>query len=157
MDSSGLGYSERKRVKAAYMSFLEQFEADCFVTLVTNDDGTIEGMRALIRNFLARVDRKMLGNAWLERPRDERTDGVFFIEHVSSNIHAHGLVRMAKNDKVNVQNHCQNVWGKLCPSGSVLIETPDSERKVAFYITKEFVGGRFADDQIVLTRELMPF
>lgn len=157
MGSSEYSYSERKCMKTAYMSFLDQFEADSYVTLVTNDDGTVEGMRALIRDFLARLDRKMLGNAWLERPQDERTDGVFVIEHVSSNIHAHGLVRMAKNDKIDIQEHCKAIWAKLCPGGSVLIETPDSVQKVASYISKEFVGARFSDEQIVLTRELMRF
>ena len=112
-------------------------------------------MRALVRDFLGRLDRKMLGNAWLERPQHERTDGVFVIEHVSSNIHAHGLVRMAKNDKIDVQEHCKAIWAKLCPGGSVLIEPPRNVKDVASYISKEFAGGRFGDEQIVLARDFM--
>lgn len=150
-------YNERKQLKEAYMDLMDDFQPNSFITLATNGDGTIEGMRDLVKDFLARLDRKILGNAWLERPIHERTDGVFIIEHVTSNIHAHGLVRLAKNDNVDVEAHCKSVWGKLCPGGSVLMEPPSSTHAVARYISKESTGICFLDDQLIITREFMPF
>jgi hypothetical protein len=39
------------------------------------------------------MDRKLLGHTWHEAPAAERTNGVFFVEHVASHTHQHGLLR----------------------------------------------------------------
>lgn len=80
-------------LRAAYVDLCRGIDVQYSVTLASNQDGTIAGIRKRARDFCARMDRKLLGPSWSKKPAEQRTDGVFFIEHVASNIHLHGLLR----------------------------------------------------------------
>lgn len=63
-----------------------------FVTLTFNRDATLRGMRHQIARFHARLDDAIHGRDWSRHPSSIRTNAFWFVEHLGSNAHAHGLL-----------------------------------------------------------------
>lgn len=142
-------------LRPAYVDLCRSMDLQYFVTLVTNRDGTMDGIRRRARDYCARMDRKLLGHLWHKRPATERTDGVFFIEHVASNIHLHGLLRFPSGNEEELRMTSEVVWKKICPSGSVRLTDTGTLPDAVRYCTKEFLFPDYSDAQIVFLRELM--
>lgn len=118
-------------------------------------------MRNLVGAFFGRMDRYYLGENWLNLPVTDRTDGIGFIEHTDSNIHAHVLARFSNLEKRG------NVWGRnlmaihywrnLCESGSVVIKPIYDLNGLAHYCSKELKYAFHNDvEQIIFLREFFP-
>ena len=139
--------------REAYKQFIaERVELDTFVTLVTNKTYDTPKMQKALKDFLARLDRELLGSQWAKKPMNVRTDGIIFIEHVASNTHAHGILRLPAqhaDDMRDVNALIAEVWGKLAPAGNVDIQVIDDRVGCGDYCTKEMKYGHFREDQIV--------
>ncbi len=76
-----------------------------FVTLVFNRAITTKGALEALRDFHARVDRKLLGHDWCKRA-GRRTRYVAVLENVETNLHIH-LLAVPADGK----------WWKFCKAG----------------------------------------
>lgn len=142
-----------KATSCAYIDLCGQLAPNFFVTLARNMTASKESVSRLVRDFCARMNRKLLGHTWTMTAASERS--VFFIEHVTSNIHAHGPIRIPSCDGVDVGALSEGIWPKLCPGGSVVVMPINDVTGCASYCTKEMRDFRFGDDQIVLMREFI--
>lgn len=145
----------RRQLRESYIELALSFEPNFAVTLVTNQYLTTNGMRKLIKGYCARMDNVLLGKEWASAPARQRIDGTFFIEHTASNIHAHGLLRFPSGKPMGLQRISDLVWMKLCPAGSVVVESLWDDGRFADYSTKEMIKPSYDGDQIVLVRDFM--
>lgn len=145
----------RNELRAAYAKLCHGIDVQYFVTLSTHRDGTIGGMRRLARDYCARMDRKLLGHTWTTMPAAERTDGLFFIEHVASNIHLHGLLKFPKGTPEKLEMMTGLIWSKLVPSGTIDFQSIDDLPGALRYVLKEEKLSHYSSDQLLLARDLM--
>lgn len=110
------------------------------LTLNFNSDSGILVARRQIGELFARVDRKLLGTRF-HRKRDLRTTGVFFFEHVESNLHAHGLIEVRPDRldafKTLFEESASETWADVCTSGTCWLDDLTNIRAAAYYDTKE--------------------
>jgi hypothetical protein len=144
-----------KRLREAYKEFAVGFDANEMVTLATNQDGNIEKMRKLVDAFAVRMDRWALGRFYHTLPISKRANGIFFVEHVSSNIHAHGLVHFPYGSGLSRLLKASEFWRSLCPSGSIDVQLVQSVEGIANYVTKEMKWDRYDSDQVILLADRM--
>lgn len=145
----------RTELRRAWLELCCRAETDTMVTLATNQPWEISRMRSLVRSYSARMDDWGLGSQWSQRPRGERLDGIFFIEHVGTNIHAHGLVHFPYGGPIGLRLASEDQWAKLCPSGSIDITPIDWVYGCANYCTKEMQCWSYSSDQVILLTEFM--
>lgn len=112
-------------------------------------------MTHLIGEFLARIDRALLGRKWSRLPPDQRTDGLFFIEHTDTNIHAHGLLRFPDVRTLDLKALTKEKWIKLTEAGDTDFQALYDAERCLEYCTKEMASVRFTSDQVVVARQLM--
>lgn len=145
----------REKLRAAYVRLCEDLEPTYFVTLATNQDGSIQGIRKSAKDFCGRVDRKLLGPDWAKKLAAYRTDGVFFIEHTRSNIHLHGLLRFPSGNPEGLRMTSALVWKTICPSGTIDFQSIYDLPRGVSYCMKELLLRGYSDEQFFLLRELM--
>jgi hypothetical protein len=145
----------RKEMRRAWIDLCARQEPDMMLTLATNQPWDIPRMHSLVRSFAARMDAWGLGSTWFKQAPSNRFNGVFFIEHVGTNIHAHGLVHFPYGNPIGVRLASEGHWAKLCPSGSVDVAPIDWIYGCATYCTKEMQSWSYNDDQIVLLAKFM--
>lgn len=145
-----------RELRDAYVELMARtIQPNGFLTLVTNGEGSTIGMRKNLKNLLARIDWSLLGPKWQKQPKDERTEGVFILEHVEGKIHAHGMLRLPPYDENNIHMIIGTHWATLCPGGnSLLLPIGDAARR-AGYCTKEMSLPWFSGDQVVCTWDFM--
>lgn len=142
---------------AAYNQLCKQLQPNTFITLATNQHMPADRLKKNIGAFFGRMDRWYLGHTWLDQPKTMRTDGIGFIEHSSSNIHAHMLVRFEKGNNWGRALKGKHFWNQLCESGSIDVQPVNSIENLAGYCTKEMRYRNYDDcKQIVLLRDFMP-
>jgi hypothetical protein len=112
-------------------------------------------MAHLIGEFLAMMDRALLGRNWSRLPADERTDGIFIIEHTDTNIHAHGLLRFPEAKTLDLNNLTKGKWDKLTEAGDADYRALYDTQRCIAYCTKEITAFSFNPDQVVLARQFM--
>lgn len=144
-----------REFREAYVELCRGIDVQYFVTLATNRDGTIGGARKLAKDYCARIDRKLLGHEWTATPANERTDGVFFVEHVASNIHLHGLLKFPKGTPEKLKVMSGLIWKKLCPAGTVDFQSIYDLPGALRYVLKEQKLSHYEGDQLFLARDLM--
>lgn len=147
-------YSYRQ-LRAAYVELASKnIAADTFITLVTNETWELPKMRQAIKHFLGRADHSLLGRKWWKQPLDCRAEGIFFIEHVTSNTHAHGLLRLPvrhPDDQRDMKTLLAEHWQDLAPAGSLDCQHIHDAPGCADYCTKEMAFSHFQGEQIVCT------
>ncbi|MFT4161803.1 hypothetical protein [Shinella sp.] len=145
-----------RELRDAYVELMARtIRPNGFLTLVTNGEGSTIGMRKGLKSLLARIDWALLGPKWQKQPKDERTEGVFILEHVEGKIHAHGMLRLPPHDENNIHMIIGTHWTTLCPGGnSLLLPIGDAERR-AGYCTKEMSLPWFSGDQVICTWDFM--
>jgi hypothetical protein len=81
-----------------------------------------------------------------------RTKAVFFFEHPDSNLHAHGLIRVRRDQLLKLHrlfpNERGGPWNRLVPSGSYRLEMIDDVATTVGYLVKEQHLG--ADDRLTV-------
>lgn len=147
--------SQARALKSAHISHIQTMKPTLFLNLATNQPWGVTKMRSLLRNYLARIDRAYLGTRWCKEPASKRMNGVFTIEGVYTNVHAHGLLRATYGNTLGIQLHSNEIWDKLCPSGSVVAKPITDLQGVANYVLKDGWTETFFEDQIVFASEFM--
>lgn len=112
-------------------------------------------MTRLIGEYLAMMDRALLGRKWSQLSPDQRTDGIFIIEHTKTNIHAHGLLRFPSPRTYDLGELTLLKWNGLTQAGSTDFQSIYDAEAVVDYCTKEMKGFLFNPDQVVLARQFM--
>ncbi|SDR49874.1 hypothetical protein SAMN05519103_04010 [Rhizobiales bacterium GAS113] len=137
-----------RSLRAAFRSWLETGRFDFFVGLAINDQSVgPRRARDLVREWNARMDRRIVGKQWLRRP-DERMFALHVLEKPGSNPHWHSLIRLEPPEPDRwpvqarkLQEYAELEWRKLIKSGTVDVQqitrTPEF---VARYIAKELAG-----------------
>ncbi len=147
----------RQRMHDAYIELAVGMQPNAFVTLAANDYGHLHEMTRLIGRFCGMVDRELLGHKWHKLPVEKRLNGIFFIEHTKTNIHAHGLLKFPETPDADLPLITALKWNRLTNAGDTnfqFIDGGDRER-VAGYCTKEMKGFLFNGDQVVLASQFM--
>lgn len=147
--------AQRERLRDAYIKLGNDMQPNAFVTLATNDYGDVLEMTRLIGEYLAMMDRALLGRKWSQFPAAQRTDGIFMIEHTKTNIHAHGLVSFPNADKYDLEVLTLSKWNKLTEAGTIDFQSIYDTQTCAEYCTKEMRSVLFNPDQVVLARQFM--
>ncbi|WP_440981028.1 hypothetical protein [Shinella sumterensis] len=148
-------YGHMKRLQQAWVKFAEAFEPNFFITLTDPTEPHLMAMRENLGRFCGRVDRTVLGKKFARHLPSERTDGIFFIEHVGSNIHAHGLLRVPDTSLETFDKLALKQWHRVCRDGKYNLQEVYNCAGVADYCTKEMTRFRFSPDQIAFTRDFM--
>lgn len=143
--SNGEYYSDlnarlRRRYKPELAAWIGGLGFNVGLTLNVNRQTGLMAARAQVGKLFFRVDRKLFGTKFAERP-ERRTQGVFFFEHVETNIHCHGLlaIRPECHDRFMSMFPVDGrggPWSKVCPSGTHCVRIGNIEA-AARYDTKE--------------------
>ena len=139
--------SNSKADREAWNQFLVELQKrghDYFLTLVFNQDRSIESVRRSARHLFARINREHFGPRWIKR--EDRWRAVGFIENVGSNIHMHLLVYCASDPRLIDESFTKAVlsrhWRALCPTGSIDMQRVNgTPEKLAGYLTKNYRRG----------------
>ena len=127
---------------AAYKGWLENFKFDKFFTLATNDSVPPARMRDLLREWDGRMNRKLVGNKWVERIED-RMFPFYFLEKPITNPHWHGLVRFVGDEPKRVKQQLifdeqiEKLWRKLVPTGTAVVRQVYDQKGANEYVAKE--------------------
>jgi hypothetical protein len=105
-----------------------------------------EALKKQIREWEARVNRKLLGPKWQKKP-DERLFAFLFYEKLAHNPHVHMLVIVPPHQREAFERIAKRTWGMLVPPGDVVIQPIDYKEGVYQYVTKEMVNAA-ANDQM---------
>lgn len=121
---------------------------DYFVTLATNwsdvvsatNGGQLEKRAERfwknVSNWEARVNRALVGPKWVKSPK--RFGALVVVEHVSSNIHAHLLMRERTGAREeDVELAISSAWAKVVPRGTINFQEIRNISDISTYITKE--------------------
>lgn len=147
--------THNQKLKEGYRKVTLDYNPKLFVTLTTNQPLSVAAMRRLIGRYMARMDRLHLGRNWKKRSAAERIDGIFFIESVYTNTHTHALLKVPYGNRMGLQLASDEIWAKLCPSGSVRIKPIYNLNGLYNYVTKEDWKTRFFEEQLVFATEFM--
>lgn len=130
------------RLRAAWRNHLESMGATHALTLTINAPATADGLRAKLHQFFGRLDRAILGRRFNEAPPECRTAYVAFAENLTTNAHAHALIRVIPDRRAEVENLLGDTrsrfWSHVAPAGTHVLRPIDDEGW-ASYCTK-FVG-----------------
>lgn len=112
-------------------------------------------MTRLIGKYLAMMDRVLLGREWSKLTPDQRTNGIFIIEHTRTNIHAHGLLRFPAPKTYDLKTLTQERWCRLTEAGDTDVQAIFDLQRCAEYCTKEMSSFLFDPEQVVIARQFM--
>jgi hypothetical protein len=82
-----------RECRGAYARWMDDSSLNVAMTLNFNTDISLGNARRAIGYCFCNVDRRLLGTRFVKR-RPERVTGIFAFEHLQSNLHAHGLLRV---------------------------------------------------------------
>ncbi|TAA58862.1 hypothetical protein [Shinella sp. JR1-6] len=148
-------YRHKKRLRQAWVEFVEAFEPNFYITLTDPTEPHLATMREKLGKLCGRIDRALLGKKFARYLPHERTDGIFFIEHIGSNIHAHGLLRVPKASLKEFDALTKMQWHRVCRDGKFDLQEVYDRAGVASYCTKEMTRFGFNPDQVAFTRDFM--
>jgi hypothetical protein len=158
-------------LKEEISNWLENWRFTRFVTLATNDSSMSSArlptsrlpytkLRDRLRQWDARMNRKLLGKCWAKHAQD-RIFRFYFLEKMDTNPHWHGLVCFfpVKNKSCAEQEHIFDTkagpfWKKLVPSGTVDVKPITAQRGVAKYVAK-MLGHELSYEHYVVPGELV--
>jgi len=125
----------------AYRAGVEKMIADAkpdlFVTLVFNRKSvTLEGARAQLQKFLARLNHATVGSKWQRRP-DECARHIAIIENADTNLHLHLSVSVSPSHLAKFKAQAPTVWAVLEPAGSAVVKDVWDACRLADYMTKQ--------------------
>jgi hypothetical protein len=144
-----------KNIRSAYGDMASDFKPNAFLTLATNSTIDAAEVTRLIGRFCAMLDRLLLGHKWFKLPAEQRTDGMFLIEHADTNIHAHGILRMPKSDDPGLDLMIDRKWRCLIKEGTTDYSAITDLSGLVRYCTKEMILPSFNPDHVILTRQFM--
>lgn len=140
-------------------AFLKAQDFDLFGTIAFNRETTVDGLRRRLKRFHQHVDRSLLGKRFDKRPPQERTLFFAFIEHRTSNLHLHLMIKVPPGTAMTERYSwvAPRKLKKLLPKAdlklSPLREMTDLYRTVD-YSTKELWERANFEDFIISTEFL---
>ena len=123
----------------------ERFEFTHHITLATNSPRlNINKTRHLLREWDARINRKMYGPKWHSH-YDELLYWFGFLEKPDDNPHWHLLVRLNYLDPAEFERRerqldeaTESIWNELIPAGTAIVKKITARHEyVADYVSKE--------------------
>ena len=111
------------------------------ITSIFNGPTSLASGQKALRGFHARLDRALLGRNWQRQPAEQRSFCIWQPEHIASNLHYHGCMRIPQGKEEKFLTIAQGIWKKLVPSGAMDINPITDISGWAHYITKEAVEG----------------
>lgn len=148
-----MALGSREQLREEYIALAVSMQPNFYITLATNDFGSVADITRKLGKFCAMMDRSLIGHRWNKAPEQKRLDGLFFIEHASSNIHAHGLLRIPEARDTDMALLVERKWNRLTEAGSTDTQSIYEAVGVAEYVTKEMRGFTFDQDQTVLASQ----
>lgn len=110
------------------------------LTLNFNSPVSLTNARGAVGKLFGVVDRKLLG-ARFNKYTTGRVDGVFVFEHLDSNIHAHGLLKV---NPISVERFAsmfpengRGPWSEIWKAGTQYLKLAYDPSGFAGYISKE--------------------
>ena len=92
-----------QQLREEFNIFAQQLNPNFMLTLTTNKSWNAAAMKSLVGKFFRDLDRKLLGNAWLEKAIEEQNAEVDKLKEAKSK---------RISDKINVEGLTYNVAGE---------------------------------------------
>ncbi len=148
------------RRRAATRDLLNRWGWTYFVSLATNDPMlSPTKMRELIRDWDARVNRKLNGPRWQKQP-ETRLWSVYALEKPTTNPHWHALVMIEHPDPAKRAWQLEQfpaiaeaAWIDLVKSGTVDVQLVYDQRGAIKYIAKQLTNS-LQYEQLIFPGEL---
>jgi hypothetical protein len=142
-----------RQCRSAYARWMDDPSLNVAMTLNFNADISLENARKAIGRCFCKVDRRLLGTRFTRR-RSDRLTGVFAFEHLQSNLHAHGLLRV-KPERIEEFAKLfpatqRGIWTEVWAPGSQWTTDAPDPARFAYYFTKEQRASSLPDTMIFL-------
>ena len=129
-----------RQCRSAYARWMDDPSLNVAMTLNFNSEISLENARKAIGRCFRDVDRRLLGTKFTKW-RHERITGIFAFEHLQSNLHAHGLLRV-KPGRITrfaemFPDTQRGIWTEVWAPGSQFTTYAYDPAGFAFYFTKE--------------------
>lgn len=146
-----------ERQREAYIRFAAVNYPDYALTLTTERTLSAASFRVLLKKFFHRIDQELIGRHAHKANMDQRTDGVIFIEHTTTNVHAHILLKFPKREVPSkLSTLCKEQWKAVWKAGSAKLEPQYGGGGGGRYATKELTLRNHNDlEQILLIGTLV--
>lgn len=129
------------RGQAAFAKWLGGMDFNVAIHLFFNSDVSLPKAGRVVTQCFRDVDRKLLGTRFHKKPASRRTTGVILFEHLQTNLHAHGLLRVPTDRLAQFAElfpaNGRGIWTDCWPSGSQTSAMLYDTAGFAHYITKE--------------------
>lgn len=128
--------------KNALRQHLYKQNNDYFITFVFNTNISPESAQKRIDFWCQKINRKIAGPRWHKKDRSDLLQIFFNAEHINSNIHYHGLIKLPNNNtwsKWKLLWLMHTLWAKLSPAGNIDLKkilTQSDNIKFCDYSTK---------------------
>ncbi|HEY4030457.1 MAG TPA: hypothetical protein VGM25_08955 [Caulobacteraceae bacterium] len=139
-DQESFEFRFNRQCRSAYARWMDDPSLNVAMTLNFNTDISLGNARKAIGRCFCKVDRRLLGTRFINR-RPERITGIFAFEHLQSNLHAHGLLRV-KPERITEFAEMfpatqRGIWTEVWAPGSQWTTDAHEPSGFASYLAKE--------------------
>ncbi len=131
----------RETWKEEFVHFLKDQRFTHGLTVSWNANIPMSVAREHLKQLHARVDRKLLGPRFAEKPSQVRSLALFAFEKIDLHIHCHSLWRLQSRNFLKFARLFPKdrggVWNQIAPSGSYALAIMDDWRTFGEYMLKE--------------------
>ena len=143
-------------IRNAYWQVFQSINPEFAITLTANQwYRSPSAIRNDIRRFHGTLDRLILKRNWHRLPSEQRSDAIWIAEHVDSNGHCHGALRLPMGCEGTLSademfGFVHDIFTRVVPTGSVDVKSIYDARGWWNYMAKDL---RQTTDGIWLARE----
>ena len=140
---------ELTKYKIAMESWITDQKPSHWVTFNFNRAETKDGSIKRLKEFNARLDRKLFGRNWAKK--EDRPVWIWFMEHENSNLHWHSYVKLDWEHWDTFETHAEDIWTKIVEPGSLHIALYEQRLfdKARGYATKEWTDMSRTQDFVL--------
>ncbi|MCM5553348.1 hypothetical protein [Pleomorphomonas sp. NRK KF1] len=144
-----------RTMRPVYAAYADRY-GDHFLTLASSACLPVSEFHKLVSEFHKRLDRRLLGRSFYKKPWQDRTQGIMFLEQITTHIHGHAMVRFAvRKPDAELEDICRDIWRSVCPGGEVKVQR-QGVTSPARYATKEFEDWKHDDlKQVVMFKDFV--
>lgn len=143
---TGQDYAAGSKLQSAYVEFMRQQQHNVAVNLAFNSGIGVDAAKDVLRKFMARSNRTIIGQRWDRR--EDRIRGFFFVENPHTNLHYHGSVRIQQCDLWHASRTMRGIWSELVNKGSSDIAPIQNETAYFIYSTKDLRSAEAQENWI---------
>jgi len=137
-----------------YAEWLGDPSFNVAMTLNFNVSCRIKNATSIIQNIFGKVDRELLGSRF-NTFKSGRTEGVFFFEHVNSNTHVHGILKVQPDRLEKFMNifpsNGRGLWSEVWKPGTQCTKLTYDPAGWVRYITKEQTPSSAPETVVILS------